>query len=308
MKKIKLVLKLIIVYILFLVLVYFINMFLNNEVFITKYKVKDNYFIESSKKYKIIQISDIHSIRSVKQKEKIISKIEKESPNIIFITGDLIDSSYYLEEIYRYNKNEVDFPEKYTLSLISELVNITDVYYVYGNHEMMLLDNPEKNILKTKIEEIGVHIINNKIEKLNILDSTVYLLGVQDPATLYKDKKYAYIDTHKKQEETILKDLLKQLKEKKIYTILLSHRPEYFEIYCKYKINIIFSGHAHGGIIRLPIIGGIYAHSQGIFPKYTGGVYKKDNSKMFVNRGIANSNFPMRIFNPPEIICVEISR
>ena len=90
------------------------------------------------------------------------------------------------------------------------------------------------------------------------------------------------------------------------YTLLLAHRPEFFEIYKEFNIDLVFSGHAHGGQIRLPFIGGILAPGQGLFPKYDGGLYTESNTNMIVSRGLGNSIFPIRINNPPEIVSVTL--
>ena len=86
------------------------------------------------------------------------------------------------------------------------------------------------------------------------------------------------------------------------FTILLSHRPEKFESYVDQPLDLVFTGHAHGGQIRLPFIGGIVAPSQGWFPKYTDGLFEAGETTMVVNRGIGNSVFPLRVFNRPEIV------
>lgn len=86
------------------------------------------------------------------------------------------------------------------------------------------------------------------------------------------------------------------------YTILLAHQPEYIDRYSKFDIDAVFCGHAHGGQVRLPLIGGLYAPNQGIFPKYTCGVYHVNNTSLIVSRGLGNSLFPIRIFNKPNVV------
>ena len=192
---------------------------------------------------------------------------------------------------------------------MKELLDIADVYYVYGNHEMMLLDDPENNIFKTSLEEAGVKILNNKIDYINIGDKKIQISGIQDPATLYKDKKYAYVgENNQDKVKQILNDLSLNKKDnseinnnEELYNIVLSHRPEYFEMYSEYDIDLLLSGHTHGGVVILPFVGGIYAHPQGWFPKYTSGIYEKDDFKMIIGRGIGYSGIKLRIFNPPEI-------
>ena len=194
---------------------------------------------------------------------------------------------------------------------MEELVKISDTYYIYGNHEMMLLDDPENNKFKIDLEKIGVKILNNKTQELEKDGEKINLVGVQDPATLYKDEKYSYIrGTNKDKVEVILNDLFLEIPEenKNNFTVLLSHRPEYFELYDKYNIDLALTGHTHGGIVKLPVINGIYAHPQGWLPKYSYGIYKTNNFSMIISGGIGYSKLPIRIFNPPEICTITLER
>ena len=101
--------------------------------------------------------------------------------------------------------------------------------------------------------------------------------------------------------------LTELLDEEDGYTILLSHRPELFEVYAENNIDLIFSGHAHGGQFRIPFVGGLIAPNQGLFPKYDAGIYEEGNTTMVVSRGIGNSIVPFRINNRPEIVLVELA-
>lgn len=286
-----------------LLTIYIINLLINQNVYITKYKVSSNKIPNEFDEYKIVQLTDVHSIRDIKQKYKLINKIKKLNPDIIMVTGDLIDSPYYSEENSKYIKKEVEIPDRLTIEFMEELTDIAEVYFVYGNHEMMLLDDPQNNVFKVALENLGVNILNNKIDYITINDEKIRLVGVQDPATLYKDKKYAYVGKNNADKvKQILDDLLVENKEEDLYNIVLSHRPEYFELYSNYNIDLLLSGHTHGGVIVLPFVGGLYAHPQGWLPKYTSGIYEKDTFKMIIGRGIGYSGIQIRIFNPPEII------
>ena len=92
------------------------------------------------------------------------------------------------------------------------------------------------------------------------------------------------------------------------YTVLLSHRPELFDLYVDIGVDLVFSGHAHGGQFRMPVIGGLVAPNQGLFPKYDAGLFAEENTKMIVSRGMGNSIIPFRINNPPEVVIVELKR
>ena len=131
------------------------------------------------------------------------------------------------------------------------------------------------------------------MESLKQNDSCINLVGAKDPRFTKSNNKL----TMKKSIESVKYN-------KKLYTILLSHRPELFDVYEKEKIDLVFVGHAHGGQFRFPFIGGLYSPNQGVLPKYSAGIHKKNGTTMIVNRGIGNSGFPFRINNRPEITVV----
>lgn len=287
-----------------------INIILNNCIVTTRYIIKNNKINNDLNGYKIVQISDVHSIRNENKKEKIIEKVKKENPNIIFVTGDLVDTDYYSEQNSLYQQGKIKQIEKLTLDFMKELVNIADVYFIYGNHELVLLDDPVNNEFVVALNELGITILNNKLDTMQINNTTINLVGLQDPSTLYKDKKYAYIGNNKEKTKAILDDLITNNDEfnNGNFTILLAHRPEFFDLYSSYDIDIAFTGHTHGGLIRLPIIRGVYSRAEGIFPKYSVGSYNKENTTMIINSGIGYSEIPIRIFNPPEIVVTTLSK
>lgn len=299
-----------------LIIIYFlilfsliINAFLNQGVYIKEYSLKFDDLPQEFNNYKIVQLTDIHSIRTNEQIDQIISKIEKQKPNVIFITGDLIDSGYYANQQTEHNEGKLITVESLTIKFIQKLVQISDVYFVYGNHEMMLLDDPENNAFKLAIEEAGVKILNNKIDYLYKGEDKIKLLGLQDPACLYKDEIYSELEGNSSDKaREILKDLYLQ-DNSEAFTILLAHRPECFKVYASYNIDLILSGHTHGGMLRLPFIRGIYAHPQGFFPDYSYGIYENRNSTMIVGAGIGYSgNIHFRVYNLPEIEVINLIR
>ncbi len=307
-KKITNLLKLIILLLAFICV---FNIILNKNIFVREYKIKSKKITEKFDNYKIVQITDVHSIRNEIELEKIVNKVKSQKPNLICITGDLIDSDYYYTQNDLYKNNKIKQIEELTVEFMKKLKEIADTYYIYGNHEMMLLDDPENNKFKKDLENLGIEILNNKVEELEINGEKINLVGIQDPATLYKDEKYAYVKgSNKDKAQMILNDLFSGISEenKNNFTILLSHRPEYFEIYNKYNIDLALTGHTHGGIVKLPIIKGIYAHPQGWFPKYSYGIFKTNDFLMIISGGIGYSKLPIRIFNPPEICTITLEK
>jgi len=225
--------------------------------------------------FRITQISDLHDALFGENQEKLIEKVRKTNPDVILITGDLIDSNRYdLEQ---------------SLMAVRGFVNIADVYYVIGNHEVAV--NRVEEIYDA-LEGMGVHILPNAAAMVERAGEAIAIAGIEDPLN--------GVDT-----QTMLNKALSDVPER-LFTVLLAHRPEKFGIYAKNEIDLVFSGHAHGGQIRLPFVGGLVAPGQGFFPEYTAGFYKKIDTTMNVNRGLGNSGAPFRIFNFPEISVVEL--
>ena len=142
---------------------------------------------------------------------------------------------------------------------------------------------------------MGVVVLNNSITQVVEGEQYLRLVGVNDP--LYRNTHT--IMAHNL--ATALKDI-----DKDDFTILLSHRPELFPLYADHKINLAFSGHAHGGQIALPILGAVFAPGQGFWPQYSHGTYHDGDSTMVVSRGLGNSVIPLRLFNRPELVLVEL--
>lgn len=257
----------------------------NNSISISEIVFKNDIVPEGFLGYKILHISDLHNKEFGSKQNRILSKIEKIDPDIIVITGDLIDS----------NNTNIDV----AMELINGAINIAPIYYVSGNHEAW---SGSYSDIKSRLENSGVVVLDNqKIEVFNDNDS-IDIIGLSDPSFIESDwLEYAG--------NTKTKNLLTTLTEDSSnFKILLSHRPELFDIYSNSNVNLIFSGHAHGGQIRLPFIGGLIAPNQGFFPKLTEGIHTSNNTSMIISRGLGNSIIPVRIFNRPELIVVTLSK
>lgn len=256
--------------------------FENNTLEVSKYDINSSKISKEFNGYKIAQISDFHNTKSSKLKKSIIESLKEEKPNIIVITGDLIDS-------YRTN---IDI----SINFIKEINEIAPIYYVTGNHESRIKDY---KVLMEKLEENKVIILDDEVKEITVNDSIINLIGIKDPTLEHQ----SYL-----KEKEIVDGVLKKIDyNNNNFSILLSHRPELLDIYNKYNYDLVFSGHAHGGQIRLPYIGGLVAPNQWLFPKYDAGIYEIDNTKMIVSRGIGNSILPFRINNNPELIYVTLN-
>lgn len=259
------------IFILIFIIIFLLYILLTNDiVMLSRYEILSSKIPESFDGYKIIQISDFHS--NARLIDKTVKKIKNESPNIIVITGDLIDRYENFENVEKF---------------LNMIRNIATIYYVTGNHEIYYKRFSQ---LKKLLNKLNVIILENKNILLKQNNSFINLIGINDISHNKKD---------------IVK-VINNLKKDDKYNILLSHRPELFKKYLESKVDLVFSGHAHGGQFRIPFIGGIYSPGQGIFPKYTSGIYKEENTNMIVNRALGDSRISIRINNPRDIVLLTL--
>ena len=234
--------------------------------------------------FRIVQISDLHNAEFGSGNETLFALLSQASPDILVITGDLIDS----------RRTDVDV----ALSVCRWAVELAPVYYIPGNHEAR---SDQYAQLKAGMEDAGVTVLENEVVMLEQGGESLVLAGVRDPGfqTYY----------HGGSDAAVVSDVLQHFQlSPDSYTVLLSHRPELFNTYVNAGIDLVFSGHAHGGQFRLPGIGGLFAPNQGFFPQYDAGLYSRGQTNMIVSRGLGNSLFPLRINNPPEIVAVELKK
>ena len=181
------------------------------------------------------------------------------------------------------------------LAFAKEAVKIAPCYYVSGNHEARVSEYQD---LKTGLEAAGVTILDDIQVKIEVSGKSITVIGVDDPSFSadYLTGDAAVID----------KKLSELAAEDPGFTILLSHRPELFDTYVDHDIDLVLSGHAHGGQFRLPLIGGLVAPNQGLFPKYDAGLYSEEYTNMIVSCGLGNSIIPFRFNNRPEVVLIEL--
>ncbi len=249
----------------------------NTTLKVTTYLIDQNSIPDDFDGYKIVQISDLHNTASEKLRSTVIKEIKAQDPDMIALTGDMIDS----------RKTNIEI----ALRLIEEIKDVAPIYFVSGNHEARV---ESYALLKEKLKENGVILLENRAVSIKKGEAEISLIGIDDPAMAHE----SYVE-----DSEIVKVELNQCDfDKRGYSILLSHRPELLDTYTKNDIDLVLTGHAHGGQIRLPFLGGIVAPNQGLFPKYTSGTFEKEGTTMIVSRGIGNSIFPYRINNRPELV------
>lgn len=255
--------------------------FENTSLTITAHEISSEKIPQNFDGYEIMQISDLHNVKSSKLTGDLISRIKENSPDIAVITGDTIDS--------RHTDTEA------ALDVVRRISEVCPVYYVAGNHEARI---DEYETFAEDLAGMGVHILSNGAEQIKIGDESINIVGIDDPDFAHE---FGVEDS------VIAASFLEGIEyDKGNYTVLLSHRPELIDAYSQAGVDLVFSGHAHGGQIRLPFVGGLIAPDQGLLPEYTSGAYEKGNTVMVVSRGIGNSIFPLRINNRPELVSVTL--
>lgn len=243
----------------------------NSSITITKHNIQSEKLPSSFNSFIIAQVSDLHNAAFGKDNERLIKKLESTNPDIIVITGDIVDSRRTNVQI------AINFAEK--------AIKIADVYYVTGNHESRI---EERDYLLNELKKFGVTVLENESAKIQKGKDFINIAGMDDP-DFFDEYIFEYT-------------LPSILTNNDNFTVLLSHRPELLDVYAENSVDIVFSGHAHGGQFRVPFLGGVFAPHQGFFPEYDSGVFTKDSTIMVVSRGLGNSIFPFRLNNKPEII------
>ncbi|WP_306798602.1 metallophosphoesterase [Oceanobacillus saliphilus] len=257
----------------------------NNSLSTTKHTIRSNRIAQGFDGYQIVQLSDVHNKSFGKNQSRLIKKVKELNPDLVVVTGDLVDRR-------KYNDTPI-------LVLMQEMVEIAPVYYVTGNHEW---GSGKFDNLEEKLIHLGVHVMRDSHVVISKGEEEIQILGIDDPS-INADEHHAEYSIAK----WAIEDSLKGMKNKDSFKILLSHRPELLSLYSQFDMDLIFSGHAHGGQFRIPMVGGLVAPNQGILPEYTSGKYSEGNTTMVVSRGLGNSIIPQRLWNRPEIVSVTLS-
>ncbi len=254
----------------------YLFLYINNHWIVTTEHVFESEKVpDSFDGFRITQVSDLHDALFGEQQGKLVEKVAATNPDVILITGDVIDSN-------RYNLEQ-------SLQAVRQFVKIAEVYYVIGNHEVATNQVQE---IYDALTAIGVHVMPNTSTILERGGESISIIGIEDPLN--------GLET-----QNMLSTALVGVDQEKL-TVLLAHRPEKFNTYVANNMDLVFSGHAHGGQIRLPFVGGLVAPGQGFLPKYTAGTFEDGETTMYVSRGLGNSTVPFRIFNLPQLVVVEL--
>ena len=261
----------------------------NTALEVTNFTIKSDKIPKAFSGFRIAQISDLHNAEFGKNNVNLLKMLRGAEPDIIVITGDMVDS------------RRTDLTV--ALNFAKEAVLIAPTYYVTGNHEANVPAKVYTEFIKG-LRSVGVTVIEDQAITISRKDDTITLVGVVDPRC-----DEGFIEGEEREQEGLrMEQKLAALYQdyKDTYCILLSHRPELFDVYVSAELDLVFSGHLHGGQFRIPYLGGLYAPAHGFFPEYDAGLFTKNGTNMIVSRGLGNSSFPIRINNRPEIIVVEL--
>lgn len=244
---------------------------------ISRYEVKSQKLPESFDGFKIVQLSDLHGAEFGEDGMELVEKVKELEPDMIALTGDFVTDEGDLAAVKK---------------LAGRLTELCPVYFVSGNHEFGSgLAVKVRNIL----ERAGVKYLSNEYLTISRGEDEILLGGVEDPL--------AYADMLSPDE------LAQKMNDAApdAFKILLGHRNYWMTEYPELPVDLIFCGHAHGGLIRIPGVGGLIGTDRRLFPDFDAGEYNNGRYTLIVSRGLGNSVPIPRIFNRPEIVCVELS-
>lgn len=277
-------------FLIFLLLTFVYLYFENTSLFIVdKKEIVSSKINSSFDGYKILQLSDLHSKSFGNNNDKLVKKIDKIDPDIIVCTGDMM--------------NSMDDEGNVFIDLAKKLSSNYPIYYIDGNHEQLVNYNNVSVYDKymSRLKELGVTVVKNK--KVNIKKGSSYinLYGLNVDLVYYSTKAALKESNIKYTQKNFSKTINKETFEADKFNILLTHNPLYFDVYEKSGVDLILSGHVHGGIVRIPFKGGVLSPDQEWFPKYYHGLYKINDTSMIVSAGLGNDTVNFRAFNPFEI-------
>lgn len=223
-------------------------------------------------------VTDFHSSDNA---DDVVAMVASCAPDAVLLVGDLFDDD---------TQNR---PTERTLSLMRQLSALYPCYYVSGNHEAW---TGEMDALYQQTEEAGVTVLRMSSGVLTVRGQRIALCGIPDP--------YEMVYSGAPDTEEQLRQALEDV-DSADFTVLLAHRPELLAKYAQFPLDLVVSGHAHGGQVRIPgVLNGLYAPNQGWFPKLAGGAYTQDGTTLIVSRGLAVRTRLPRIFNRPEVVLV----
>lgn len=271
----------IVIVILICVFLFAVDLILSQKyISVTRYRYQNP---EIKQSFKIVDLTDLHNYQYGDENCRLINKVKNESPDVIFLTGDMLNADEERTDIL--------------MNLIQQLVNIAPVYASLGNHEIEYMQLSGNRNLIAQMEEAGATVLDKKYIDIEIKNQKVRLGGI-----------YGYVlssDDKEDPEHTFMEEF----QDTDRFKILLSHMPEGLLLWKSmeyWDVDLVFSGHVHGGQMRIPFVGGLYDPEEGFFPTYTKGMYECGNGTMVLSAGLGSSRGIPRVNNLPELVVCEI--
>ena len=281
-----------------LILVMLESMRENHKFRITKYEIKSRKLPKSLDGYRIVMMSDLHGVSYGEDNERLIASVKELAPDAIILAGDMITGSTRLTE-----------EQSKVASLVKELSHIADCYYGIGNHEKKINADDEPHEIAWSKYKAAITADDTK--------GNVYLLENEDNAVVREggririygldlDLKYydKFSDISPDVDE--LNSLIGEA-DSNAFNILIAHNPFFFDSYMDWGADLALSGHVHGGLVRLPLLGGVISPKLRLFPKYDYGLYEKQGRRMIISNGLGSHSIKLRINNVPEVVLIHLS-
>ncbi len=258
---------------------------------VTHYDIKSEKLNKLNHERKIVFLSDLHNNRYGKNNEKLLDAVKEQNPDLILVGGDML-------------VGKANIPSKVAEDFVSKLTEICPVYYANGNHEQRMKVYPETfgttfQEYKDRLIKSGVTFVENENVDFNWDGCQVKVYGLEIPVEFYK----------KFRKQTLPVDVVREQigeTEPNCYNILLAHNPTYTKTYLEWGADLILSGHFHGGVVRIPKLGGIITPQWHMFPKYSGELTKENEKYVVVSKGLGAHTLKIRFLNPAEIVVLHI--
>ncbi len=271
--------KIVVVLIVIVILVGVSVIALDQRLIVRNYEVASDLVNEP---IRLVVISDLHSTVYGEGQEVLIKLIAAQEPDVILLAGDIVDNN---------------LPEEPAYLFMEKVVEIAPTYYVMGNHEFW---SGFAGGIRQEATILGVNVLRNEMATMSVGEQTIAIYGIDDPEFV----KYEHRDGD---DWAVALGNLWQENPFEGFKILISHHPEKVGVYRQFDFDLIVSGHAHGGQVRIPfLVNGLAAPDQGLFPKYAGGDYQlSDETRLIVSRGTVINSYP-RVFNRPEVVVIDL--
>lgn len=259
---------------------------------VTRYSVPAEKLAGIVRDVKILFLSDLHNCAYGNENERLLRSIRDEDPDLILIGGDML-------------VGKAGIPYETALHFVEQLPEICPTVYANGNHELRMKEEPENyedayRIYKNSLEKRGVHFLEDSRIRVELGDASLQICGLELPSSSYRKFRKDRIAA------SDIEERFGFPASADVYTILLAHNPAYMDAYLEWGADMVLSGHLHGGLIRVPGIGGIVTPQGFLFPRYSGEMTQKGSQTVIVSRGLGTHTLNIRLFNTPELISIQL--